>query len=406
MQPSSPIKRLGRRLLRPRISLRGLLVLVALVSVAFFGVASVRQAYEKDSAARAFLESELGFRFTIEYSLPRWVRYRVPERVQTLSERANNAWTTRRIEVDKTNAFARIVDCKHLGELSLDEFPINKDVLRVVGQLHRLEYFGVGSCPIDGSALQVLSTLPRLRHVDIVDCSPDSMAIENVAKIKGLETLRVSDIEEGADALQTLDVSRLQELTLNGRGLSDEIISNLANAAELHSLTLENAPLTDRIFASLGACRKLERLTLIDTQVTGVGIDALAACPLVELSMKTASLDDAGAECLAKLRSLEKIDISGATITAAGLAQLAKVPTLTELIANDIVLDSAAFRRIEFTTTLQRLHLMNSGLDDRAIDAFLKVRLSLGNLYLYNSAMSVTGKARLSSAMRSVDVGP
>ena len=405
MQTSSPIKRPGRRLWRPRLSLRGLLVLVALISVTLFGVASVRRAYEKDRAARETLKNELGFRFEMGPSLPDWVCDLVPVRNWHWFERATIATADRGHNGNLCPTFSRIADCKHLRGLWLERVDLDKDAMQVVGELQELRWLKLDSATIDRGSLGILSTLPNLGGVSMLDWLPDAVAIESLVKIKGLEYFELSQIETGADELRRLDVSRMQLLTLVGSGLHDEVIDHVKGASELRLLELRRAPLTDRIFASLASCRKLDTLILSDTEVTGVGIDALTACPLVELSMERSRLDDTGAECVGKLKSLKSLDVSETKITAAGLARLVTLPKLKRLVANNLVLDADAVGTFDFSNSLEVIYFNATDLDDRAIDALLRIK-SLYKLSLRDCPISNAGKARLRAAIGDVDVSP
>jgi hypothetical protein len=405
MQDSSHIKRLGKWLLRPRISLRGLLVLVALISVVFFGVASVRRAYEKDRAARAVLESELGFRFEMGSSLPDWVCDLLPVRNWHWFDRATMATADRGHNGDLCPTFSRIADCKHVRTLLIERVNLDKDAMLVVGQLQELRSLDVRSATIDRSSLEILTTLPNLRGVGLLDWLPDAVAIQSLTKLKGLEIFELSEIESGADALRHLDVSRMQLLTLVGSGLHDEVIEHVKSAIELRHLELRRAPLSDRIFASLASCRKLETLIVSDTEVTGVGIEALTACPLNDLSIERTRFDDTGAECVGKLKSLNLLDVSETNVTAAGLAHLVTLPKLKRLTASNLVLDAEAVGKFEFSNSLEVIDFNATDLDDRAIDALLRIK-SLWKLSLRDCPISNAGKARLRAAIRDVDVSP
>lgn len=417
MQPSSHTKRLGRRLLRPRISLRGLLILVALISVAFFGVASVRRAHEKDRAAQEVLRSELGFEFSTSLILPDWVLdYVGPDRL-TWFERAFEArlhvitaddgtyhagpWLGEKKESarqDFAEHFPRIGEFKYLTDVTLVGAPIDDRLLGVLGELHDLECLELSMLPINGESLAVLKSCRRLRKLYIHDCPLAPASLNHIAAVQGLEELLVSEIAVGT-ALRGLDGSRLRELELPSCNIDDSIATLLEHCPQLKSLDLTDNNVSDRVIAALSIARKLDYLNLSYTRITGANIDQLRDCPLRGLTLTGSEIDDAGAASIGQLHSLEYIDIAVTKVTAAGLRHIVMLPRLERLDASNLALEPVEVASIEFSNSIRDLRLDETGVDDTCIDAFLRIR-ALQVLNLNDCPISDAGVVRLRAAVK------
>ncbi|MBX9787321.1 MAG: hypothetical protein K2Y37_00265 [Pirellulales bacterium] len=408
---------MGRRLLRPRISLRGLLVLVALVSLAFFGVASVRQACEKEQAARRILESELGFEFNISSILPDWVfDYVGPDRL-TWFERAYEArlhvitsddgtyhagpWLGEKKESarqDFAEHFPRIGEFKYLTDVTLVGAPIDDRLLVVLRELHDLESLELSNLPINGESLAGLKSCRRLRKLYIHNCPLTSASLNHIAAVQGLEELLVSEIAVGA-ALCGLDGSCLRELELPSCHIDDSIATLLEHCPQLESLDLTDNNVTDRVIAALASARKLDYLGLSYTAVTCANIDRLRDCPLRGLTLTGSETNDAGAASIGQLHSLEYIHIAVTKVTAAGLSHVVMLPTLERLDASYLDLEPVEVASIKFSDSIRDLRLDKTGVDDTCIDAFLRIR-ALQVLNLNDCPISDAGAVRLRAAVK------
>ncbi len=417
MQDSSLIKRLVRRLLRPRISLRGLLILVALVSVAFYGVASVRRAYERDCKAQDDLRSELGFEFSTSSILPEWVfDYVRPDRL-TWFERVFEAqihvitaddgtyhagpWLGEKKESarqDFEECFPRISEFPYLTDLTLVGAPIDDRLLGVLKELHNLESLELGNLPIDGQSLGTLRILRQLRELYIYDCPLEPSSLNHVAHVKGLEKLQVSGIAVGA-ALRGLDGSRLRELELPSCKIDDSIETLLEHCPQLESLDLTDNIVSDRVIAPLANARTLDYLNLSYTRATGATLERLRNCPLRGLTLTGSEIDDAGAASIGHLHSLEYVDVADTKVTAAGLTHIVMLPKLKKVDASYLDLEPVEVASMEFSHSIRDLRLDETGVDDTCIDAFLRIS-ALQVLNVNDCPISDAGAVRLRAAVK------
>lgn len=416
MQDSSHIKRAVRWLWRPRISLRGLLVLVALVSVAFFGVASVRRAYEQDRAAQEALSSRMGFSFRTESILPTWVLRFVAYDTLAWFERASEAyapewhrsaeWYRDRGDSNFTSedlaCFSRIADCRHLKILSLYEISLGDQELRVITGLRRLEHLHLDSLEFQANALDRLRELPRLRGIGIHNCPVEPSSLVDLARFKKLRLLALEALDVDLSPLQNLDVSELEALSLNSSLVDDSISQLLSRCAKLETLSLNGCNISDRTLAALKHCQLLRTLHLDDTEISGRAFEDLRDLDLHILSLKGSQLDDTGAAALAQVHQLDFLDVSKTNVTVLGLNHLASMPQLLGLTANGVELQPTELSRIKFAAPIARLSLSDTRIDDRDVEALLAIPQPLYSLEVRNCPISASGIARLRSRHRTV----
>ena len=416
MQDWSRIKRLGRRLLRPRISLRGLLILVALVSLAFFGVASVRQAHENDREAQEVLSSRMGFSFRTESILPIWVCRFVGYDAIAWFERASEAyapvwhrsaeWYRDRGDANFTPedfaCFSRIADCRHLRFLSLHDISLGDQEVRVISQLRRLEHLHLDSLDFQANALARFRELPNLRAIGIHNCPVEPMSLVELSRFKKLRLLTLEALDLDLSRLQHIDVSELEVLSLNSSLVDDSISQLLSRCAKLETLSLNGCNISDRTLAQLKHCRLLRTLHLDDTEIVGRAFEDLRDLDLRILSLTGSQLDDTGAAALAQVHELEFLDISETNVTVLGLSHLARMPQLRDLTANGVELQPTELGRIKFAAPLTGLSLNDTGIDDRDVEALLATSQPLFWLQIRNCPISASGIARLRSRHRTV----
>lgn len=178
----------------------------------------------------------------------------------------------------------------------------------------------------------------------------------SVATLKGL--VRLPRLRELAIMGQRLtsehleligEMTRLEDLTLEGCDLNDADLDHLRALDRLEFLSLENNPVTDASLEKLSGFQELKSLFLSDTKITGVTLGKLAGMPRLheltldrnaikddalrhlsglrnQLTFLTVGPDitDAGAEHIARLTKLERLDLTSAPVTNEGLDVIVK----------------------------------------------------------------------------------
>jgi len=127
-----------------------------------------------------------------------------------------------------------------------------------------------------------------------------------------------------SEELQPLkNLPGLVSLHLDGCGISDDHLVNVAALRKLDLLSLTNNRITDDGLASLAELNELETLSLSKNQIKGMGLQYLATLPhLRELFLYDNPISDDELVYLAHAESLEMLGLAGTKITDDGLKYL------------------------------------------------------------------------------------
>jgi serine/threonine protein kinase len=135
-------------------------------------------------------------------------------------------------------------------------------------------------------------------------------------------------------------------IRLQGTGVSDDELKQLAQVPGLRELSLADTKITDDGLAHLQALRKLTHLDLSQTGVTSAGLVHLARlAQLVELHLQETKVTDPGLTRLAGLAKLERLYLSDTAVTDVGIEQLAALPALKLVTLHGTTRSESADRR-------------------------------------------------------------
>ena len=153
-------------------------------------------------------------------------------------------------------------------------------------------------------------------------------------------------------------LKKLKKFALrNSRYSTTTTLELLSEAPALESLELFECGEISNLYA-LSRIRKLKHLSIVPE-------DSLSYAPLVECknlkSIKltsASSIDDSALKSLARIQSLESIDLSETTVTDEGLAELGKLPNLRKLVLKECdEVTGEAFADFQFPEKLKILNL-------------------------------------------------
>jgi hypothetical protein len=315
------------RMRMPRVSIRGLLVLILVVGAALGAWLVPYRQYRRqvDAAKRLMTPKTIITRMDTEPSIE-----------------TRPCWQARLIGDKRTGP---------VTTLRFYESVIGEEIARVAEfrDLEALE-FHVAIDP-KGDGLAPLAGLPSLRSLELEGSGWKDL---DLAVLKGFR--------------------RLEELDLDDESFTDAGLAHLGELSGLRKLRLGCEDRTDAGLAFLGRMKGLRSLSLYASSATDAVLDPIRTLPSLErLSLIGVPITDAGMSRLVGLDRLERLFIQHSKLDGRGLAVLARLPRLRELVlwSNDD-LRNEELDQLRQATQLRSLTLMyNDGLSDPCLKSLM-----------------------------------
>lgn len=196
-----------------------------------------------------------------------------------------------------------------------------------------------------------------------------------------------SDIHNAANDLQQL--TNLDAIILDLTQISDDAIADISRIKSLRTVKLRITSITDKGITGLSGLSNLNTLELDGSRnIRGSGISALAALPVVHLSLRATSTTDEVAPAIGALKNLEKLDVGMTGIGNKTLSSAARLPQIRILHADDTRITDAGILFLATASQLEEIGLStNPQLSAPAIRAICRLP-SLRKLDLLGSSIS------------------
>jgi Leucine-rich repeat (LRR) protein len=372
--------------MRIRFSLRGLLVLVAILAALCAFIVNWWRSAARQHMAAAFLENVAFVGYGDEYHGGE----DPPEIVHEPGNWKNDLFHS----VVHISFHTNINDfdlkiLENLPGLQLLNLPQNNQSvtdtgMKYVAELRSLKFLTLGSAITD-NGLARLNNLRELQSLNLATCS-----------------------EITGSGLAALNCSRtLNNLSL-GQGVQDEYLKYVQRFTRLKRLWIgigtTSSHVTDRGIENLSGHPSLERLIIIDLAITKDSCKALASLPeLEDLWITGTKINDVS--CLAGCRKLRRLKFTGnKVIDDQRLQGLESLGQLEELNLSYTSVTGKKLEALERLPRLRVLSLTYCPVDDTAIDEIAKLR-SLEWIDLYGTTVTEHGKERLRSLRPDLHIG-
>ena len=161
-------------------------------------------------------------------------------------------------------------------------------------------------------------------------------------------------------------------------------------AGQSEGIQVSATPLTDDDLAGIGAASALRVLIVENSSshISAAGIRHLAGLPNLEhLRLRGPGVDDAALAEIAKLTSLQILNIPRGEFTDAGLQQLKSLPNLVQLRFGSPHVTDAGMTTLAELPALRRLHLIDVPITDEGLRVLATID-QLESLYIDGAALS------------------
>jgi Leucine-rich repeat (LRR) protein len=240
----------------------------------------------------------------------------------------------------------------------------------------------------------LLLRLDPLPQVSLHNTRITDRALNAVAGHDGIERLdlkRTAVTDTGVR--HVAGMSRLTSLDLRGTKVTHSGLELVGRMPELKVLELGGHLINDR------AIEHLKGLQLVwvgarETAITDESLELLATMPLRHAYFEDSPITDVGMAALARVRSLNILDVSGTRITDAGLAAFEGHGRLSALDAGDTSIGDEGIRHISGVPGLMALRIPNTDVTDEGLRHLVDSK-KLNSLDLHGTAVTDEGIARL-----------
>jgi hypothetical protein len=208
--------------------------------------------------------------------------------------------------------------------------------------VERFHLSGQQSSPsLTAAGMARIGQLPRLQRILVQGKTDPSAFVPYLMDKPQLQSiwLQVAAVSDG-DLARLAGLTRLEELLLNGRNVTDAGFAHLANLKSLRWLELPGCHVGD--LSALSGLKDLERINLHGGRQSIVSprhdqstpVDLGPLHNLSKLAMLTLSpipVDDAGLAQIKDLPLLQVLDVAGDGVTEVGLAHIASMPRVLSI---------------------------------------------------------------------------
>ena len=211
-------------------------------------------------------------------------------------------------------------------DVDLNRTRINDELLIRLNDLPKIKRLNLAYTSVSDAGFERLSGLRHLRGVILGETRVTDRTLAHLAKhapeltLLSVEGAGVTD----AGLAEIARFERLQTLILFGADITDAGLRSLETLDELEMLWLSEAPITDRGLESVARLKKLKRLFLTGLQITDKGVKRLEELDALQrLGITQAPITDAGVAQLKQLKWLNRLELYDTLVTDSGAAGFA-----------------------------------------------------------------------------------
>ena len=253
-----------------------------------------------------------------------------------------------------------------------------------------------GNAATDAGVAEIAKAAPQLRRLWLFRSAVTDAAFPHVATIAGLDALYLAGTRISASAL--VEVARLKKLRV--LEIDDTDVGDAGLEAIRHMPALAEVSYKDmrgvgaRGMAALAGLRRLETLHLAFAEVDDSLALLAASRSLRQLTLLRATVTDARAASIAKIKSLRVLALSYTPITDGALAHVSALPNLSNLELVHTRITDDGVKALSQAKSLAVLDLAFTATGDDALDALLGLP-KLASLVLRGTKVTDAGAAKL-----------
>lgn len=253
-------------------------------------------------------------------------------------EMVDTSWSTDESKAIKEYDPRILLELPELKVVVLTGEQVNDEWLQIVAQIPKLTILQLWGGTKGTATGEGLAKLQAAKHLQVLTLNGEWLTDDKLDAIATLQTLKCLTLFEvphvQAGAFRNLrDLTNLQILDIyKSPHVADEGAENLARLPKLRKIMCRETGISDATLVHLAGLAQLEMLILSGNKVGDHGVKALANLPNLEcLELSRTQITDAGLNSLSSLPKLKRLYLGDTNITNTGIPTLVKMKSLERL---------------------------------------------------------------------------
>lgn len=235
---------------------------------------------------------------------------------------------------------------------------------------------------------QLTEGLEVVTELTLTGAQVTNVGVATLAKFPKLSKVSLTSTLVNDDGLGVIkDMPELRSLDLGKTTVGDKGLDVVGDRVELEELFLAQTPVTDAGLKQLSKLHQLEVLDLSETKFSGTGLEHLRSnkklrvfrahhstmnpeslkflmgCPIEELNLDAAGVNDAGMQFIGKMTKLKKLNLAFCFVTNNGVAKMGFMKDLESIsVRNNPAISNLLFEKIKKCKKLKTVDIVGSGI--------------------------------------------
>ncbi|WDI44496.1 hypothetical protein [Bremerella sp. P1] len=246
-----------------RFGLRGLMVLVLLLSLPMGWIARDVYRSQREDEVVAAVEKAGGFASYDYQQLNLWNEVPHPP----------GPWILRKLFGDHIHAYVDYVTLMEPDEVNT--------LIPMLANCHRLEYLELHEAVLSDQSVETIAQMPKLRELALIGTSITVDQMRQLSQAPAMKSITLEGPTASDDYVELLPLfSSLEDVALSQTTVTDRGMQSLGQLSDLKSVSIEQAPaVTNDGFAALANCPQLSDIWADGTKVDEGCIDTLKKLP-------------------------------------------------------------------------------------------------------------------------------
>jgi hypothetical protein len=191
--------------------------------------------------------------------------------------------------------------------------------------------------------------LGKPRYIYYRGCQLDDQVLERISTLQSITSITYDDID--------FDLLGYWPVDKNYHPITDVGIRHLKRLPLLVGLTLRSELISNDGMMILGTFPSLSNLFLESPHIDDWGLNSISSLQLTHLNLFAPKITDQGMRSLAKIQTLNTLDLRLPMVTDQGVAELARLPSLQHL-AIECQMDGTCFQALSQLEDLYELRIL------------------------------------------------